>query len=78
MSTKGRVTVPVDVRRKLGLTAGSVVWFEVRGRTAIMSKARRGQHPVDSVYGSLKLERSTDEILDEMRGRRPSGAPISS
>jgi AbrB family looped-hinge helix DNA binding protein len=74
ISSKGQITVPAEIRRKLGLTAGSVVAFEVREGTAILRKGHKGDHPVDAVYGSLKLNRSTDEILDEMRGPRPARA----
>jgi AbrB family looped-hinge helix DNA binding protein len=76
ISSKGQVTVPAEVRRKLGLTAGTVVAFEVREGAAILRKGYDGKHPVDVVYGTLKFDRSTDEILDEMRGPRP-GNPRS-
>ena len=71
ISSKGQITVPAEVRRKLGLTAGTVVAFEVREGTAILRKGHAGRHPVDVLYGSLKFDRPTDEILDEMRGPRP-------
>lgn len=72
ISSKGQITVPAEIRRKLGLTAGTVVAFEVHEGTAVLRKGHDGKHPVDVVYGSLKFERSTDEILDEMRGPRPT------
>jgi len=72
ISSKGQVTVPVEIREQLGLTAGSVVTFEVREGGALMKKGFRGEHPVDAVYGSLKLDRPVDAILDEMRGPRPA------
>ena len=34
-------------------------------------KPKRRHHPVDQVFGVLKLGRSVDAVLDEMRGRRP-------
>jgi AbrB family looped-hinge helix DNA binding protein len=77
ISSKGQITVPAEIRRRLGLTAGTVVAFEVREGAAILKKGHDGKHPVDVVYGTLKFERSTDEILDEMRGPRPRKARLS-
>ena len=71
ISSKGQVTVPVEVRERLGLTPGTVVDFEVREGGAFLKKGYRGDHPVDAVYGRLKLGRPVDEIVDAMRGPRP-------
>ena len=72
ISSKGQVTVPIKVRESLGLTPGSVVNFEVREGGAFLKKGYRGDHPVDTVYGRLKLDRPVDEVVDEMRGPRPA------
>lgn len=71
ISSKGQVTVPVDVRRALGLAPGMPVEFMVREGEAVMRKGRVGTHPVDALYGKLELARPVDEVLDEMRGPRP-------
>ncbi len=71
ISSKGQVTVPADIREKLGLLPGTVVEFELREGGAFMRKGTVGVHPVDRILGILKLDGSTDELLDEMRGRRP-------
>lgn len=65
------MTVPVEVRRRLGLRPGTTVLFEVRENHAVIRKGHPGQHPADRVYGMLKLRRSVDDLLDEMRGPRP-------
>jgi bifunctional DNA-binding transcriptional regulator/antitoxin component of YhaV-PrlF toxin-antitoxin module len=65
------VTVPVEVREKLGLSPGTVVVFELRPNGVLKRKGNKGQHPVDRVFGTLKLGRSVDAVLDEMRGPRP-------
>jgi AbrB family looped-hinge helix DNA binding protein len=71
ISTKGQVTVPAEIREKLGLTPGTVVTFEISDGCALIRKGGPGKHPVDLVYGKLKLARPVDELLDEMRGPRP-------
>jgi AbrB family looped-hinge helix DNA binding protein len=71
ISTKGQVTIPVHVRNQLGLRPGTPVTFDLRERDVIMRKGRPGQHPVDRVFGTLRLKRPVDALLDEMRGPRP-------
>ena len=72
ISSKGQITVPVEVREKLGLLPGTAVEFVVREREAVMRKGGGDAHPVDVVYGRLRLTRPVDELLDEMRGPRPA------
>jgi AbrB family looped-hinge helix DNA binding protein len=71
ISSKGQVTVPVEVREALGLLPGTDVEFLVREGEAVMRKGRRGADPVDRVYGKLRLDRPVDALLDELRGPRP-------
>ena len=71
ISTKGQVTIPVRVRNQLGLHPGTPVTFDLRERGVVMRKGRPGQHPVDRVFGILRLKRPVDALLDEMRGPRP-------
>lgn len=71
ISSKGQVTVPAAVRERLGLEPGTVVVFELRDGGVVLRKGSRNEHPVDRVFGTLKLRRPVDELLDEMRGPRP-------
>lgn len=67
ISEKGQVTVPKPLRERLGLRPGDRIEFSEERRQIVLSKA----HPVDPVtaaYGVLKLERSVDETLRELRG----------
>lgn len=72
ISSKGQITVPVELREQLGLTPGTAVAFELREDGILLRKGVRGEHPVDRVYGSLRLGRPVDELIDEMRGPRPA------
>ncbi len=72
ISSKGQITVPIEVREKLGLAEGSVVTFEVREGGAFLKKGGAGEHPVDLLYGRLSLGKPVDALLDEMRGPRPA------
>ena len=71
ISAKGQITVPAAVRQRLGLSAGTPVTFELRREGVLLRKGSRGQHPMDEVYGILRLPKSVDATLDEMRGPRP-------
>ena len=72
VSTKGQVTLPAEVRSKLGLTVGTAVQFELREGGVLLRKGGGALHPVDLVFGRLKLGRPVDTLLDEMRGVRPA------
>ena len=70
ISSKGQITVPVEIRSKLGLRPGTVVTFEITKNGALLRKGTAGRHPVEQVYGVLNSKRRTDELLDELRGPR--------
>jgi len=67
VSEKGQITIPKPLRVRLGIRTGQVLEVrEERGRL-VMSK-QQSRDAIDELYGILKLDRSTDEIIDEMRG----------
>ena len=74
ISSKGQITVPIEVREKLGLLPGTVVHFEVVEGGALLRKGEKNKHPIDAVYGILHLDRAVDSVIDEMRGPRPRRA----
>ena len=71
ISSKGQITIPAEIRESLGLRAGTLVVFEPRPEGALLRKGTTGEHPVDKLYGLLKLPTSVDALLDAMRGPRP-------
>jgi AbrB family looped-hinge helix DNA binding protein len=77
VTTKGQVTIPQEVREKLGIVAGSEVDFSVRGDTGIFRKASpknghrsRGAEIVARARGkgSVNRELTTDQIMALTRG----------
>jgi antitoxin PrlF len=72
VSSKGQITLPGAVRAKLGLRAGTPVDFELREGGVLVRKGVRGTHPVDAFFGTLKVDRPVDDLIDEMRGARPT------
>lgn len=72
ISSKGQVTIPVEVRDRLGLRAGTVVRFELCDEGVLLRKGAGDVHPIDKAFGLLKLQKPVDAYLDEMRGPRPA------
>ena len=71
LSSKGQVTIPVAIRVRLGLQAGTPVEFEIQGEVAVIRKGRTGDHPIDRGWRHIDLGKPVDEIIDELRGPRP-------
>lgn len=71
VSEKGQVTIPKQVRDRLGIRPGETLDFEEeRGRLVATKVVTRD--PVDAVYGILALPAPTDRLLDELRGEGPA------
>ena len=77
ITTKGQVTIPVEIREKLGLLPNTEVEFEVVGKAVRMRKVRRagstgrrGKSIVERLRGRGSVRMTTDEILALTRGER--------
>lgn len=77
VTTKGQVTIPIEIREKLGIFPNTEVEFAISGNTATLRKATskngrqsRGEEIVARLRGkgSANLDLTTDEILALMRG----------
>jgi len=75
ISSKGQVTVPVEVRDQLGLSAGTEIEFVLRDGEAVLRKGGGTNDPVDRVYGRLRLGKPVNDLVDAMRGPRPKARP---
>jgi len=67
VTERGQITIPKDVRERLGIRPGQVL--EVReedGRIVAVKSLQ--EEPVKSVTGVLRTDRTVDEILGELRG----------
>lgn len=54
MTSKGQVTVPVEVRRKLGLRQGDRVEFSEKGDETVIRRAADSKNPFERYKGALK------------------------
>lgn len=76
MTSKGQVTIPKNIRQRLGLTPGCEVRFAVGkdGQIVLEEKnaADRGPSRFDAIRGTLDLGVSTDEFMRFLRGEGPA------
>lgn len=68
VSQKGQVTIPKPLRERLGIRPGSILDFRDEQGRLVATKVT-AQDPVETVYGVLKLSRSTDELIASLRGK---------
>ncbi|MFM7407362.1 MAG: AbrB/MazE/SpoVT family DNA-binding domain-containing protein, partial [Cuspidothrix sp.] len=67
ITSKGQVTIPVEIREKLGLTPNTEVEFEVIGDSVYLKKATvkptPGKSLVEMMRGKATVKMTTDEIM---------------
>ena len=68
VSEKGQITIPKAVRTRLGLRTGQVLDVYEEGGRLIATKAV-SEDRVQRAFGILKLSGSTDELIEELRGK---------
>lgn len=72
ITTKGQVTIPRDVREKMGFLPHSEVEFVVEGNIVYLRKEEgaksRGNKLVERMRGRATVRMSTDEIMALTRG----------
>ncbi len=78
ITSKGQVTIPQEVRIRLGLLPHTEVDFEVVGDHARIRKAKggpgvgvRGGRVLDALRGTADARMSTDEIMALTREKQP-------
>ena len=75
ITSKGQVTIPIDIRERLGLLPNTEVRFEVDGNAVRLvrderSPSGRGQRLVERMRGRATSGMSTEEIMALTRGDR--------
>jgi len=73
VTTKGQVTIPVNIREKLGITPATEVDFvEERGRVYLVKTGARARTPgrFRKLRGVATVRMTTDEIMALTRGGR--------
>lgn len=72
ITSKGQVTIPIEIREQFGFLPDSEVEFRVEGNTVRLVKAiersGRGARIVENLRGAADVRMTTDEILASTRG----------
>jgi len=72
VTTKGQVTVPQELRQKMGILPNTEVEFLVRGRDLILRKvprqSARGHRLIEHLRARGNQRLSTDQIMALTRG----------
>jgi AbrB family looped-hinge helix DNA binding protein len=72
ITAKGQVTIPAEIRERLGLLPHTEVDVETDGDTVTIRRAgdakRRGQEIVEHLRGHATTRMTTDEIMALTRG----------
>lgn len=68
ITSKGQVTIPIEIRNKMGLQPNTEVDFMIRGDTVHLIKVKsrgqsRGKKLVAQMRGRATVKMTTDEIM---------------
>ena len=69
ISERGQVTIPKSLRDRVGMNHNVEVEMTAVPDGLLIRKRTAAQHPVESVYGMLGRGGSTDDYLEDIRGR---------
>lgn len=80
VTSKGQITIPIDIRRKLGVKEGDKILFiEDQGRVIIMNSSMDALHRAQAAFAGeaerLGLENEQDvvDMIAELRRERMEG-----
>ncbi len=76
ITTKGQVTIPQQIRERMGMLPHTEVHFEIRGDEVVLTRlddSDRGARVVDHLRGRATSGMTTDEIMALMRGDPAEG-----
>ncbi len=71
LTSKGQVTIPLRIRKRLGLLPNTEVEFDIVGQSVRIRKAKkqsRGREIVEHLRGTGTSGMTTDEIMALTRG----------
>ena len=74
VTSKGQVTIPRNIRQRLGIFPQSEVEFVVEGNTVVLraaaGEASRGKKLIETLRGRATVRMTTDEIMALTRGEK--------
>jgi AbrB family looped-hinge helix DNA binding protein len=72
ITSKGQVTIPIEIREEMGLLPDTEVEFKMTGHAVLLKKAaspsKRGRNLIRHMRRKPRIRMTTDEILALTRG----------
>lgn len=73
ITSKGQVTIPIEIRENLGFLPDTEVEFKVKGNSVELVRVKskgslRGRKLISQMRGKATVRMSTDEIMSLTRG----------
>ncbi|MBZ5623240.1 MAG: AbrB/MazE/SpoVT family DNA-binding domain-containing protein [Acidobacteriia bacterium] len=75
VTSKGQITIPQEIRRRLGLHEGDRVDFVIEGERTLICRNREEANPFERYIGALRAFRGRDDInawVADLRDEEPS------
>ena len=80
VTSKGQITIPIDIRRKLGIKEGDKILFvEEQGRVIMMNSSMNALQRAQAAFAGeaerlgLKDEQDVADLVSELRRERMEG-----
>ena len=80
ITSKGQITIPIDIRRKLGVKEGDKILFvEEQGRIIMMNSSMDALRKAQTAFAGeaerlgLKDEQDVADLVSELRRKRMEG-----
>jgi antitoxin PrlF len=70
VTSKGRVTIPLEVRRRLGIKQGDRIEFVVKDGLTVVRPVREEGNPFEAYVGVLEAFDGVDEVIEWQRSLR--------
>lgn len=65
VTARGRISVPIEIRRKLGIGPGAILEWEQEGDKVVVRKA--GRYSSENIHQAVFAKRPKPRKLDELK-----------
>jgi len=76
VTSKGQITIPREVRRRLGLNQGDRVEFVIEGERTVIRRERQEANPFERYIGARGALRGKEEINAWVRDMRDEESTV--